>query len=86
MTMDRAAILAKLAEVFEDVMDTDGVVLTEATTGDDVEEWDSLSHVRLMVSVERAFGLRFTTAEISDFETLGDIVTAIAAKQDARAA
>lgn len=78
--MDREAVFAKLVGVFEDVMDTDGVVLTEATIGDDVEEWDSLSHVRLMVSVEKAFGIRFSTAEISEFENLGDILTAIQAK------
>lgn len=78
--MDRSAVFGELARLFADVMDSDAE-LTEATTGDDVEEWDSLSHVRLMVAVERAFAVKFTTAEIADFDTLGDVVTAILEKK-----
>lgn len=78
--MDRGEVFSRLATVFEEVMDTEGVILSESTSGDEVEEWDSLSHVRLIVSVERAFNCKFTTAEIADFETLGDLVTAIMEK------
>lgn len=78
--MDRSEVFARLSVVFEDVMDTDGLPLSEETGGDDVEEWDSLSHVRLIVSVERAFGCKFSTVEIADFESLGDLVTAIMEK------
>lgn len=81
--MDRQSVFNKLAEIFEEVMDTDDAVLSEASSGDDVEEWDSLSNVRLIVSVERAFGVRFTNAEIGDFVSLGDIVSAVMAKRKA---
>lgn len=81
MAMDRSKVMTELARLFADVLDVDDVVLTDATTGDDVEGWDSLGHVRLMVAVERAFGVTFTTDEIGDVERLGDIVDLIVAKQ-----
>jgi acyl carrier protein len=83
MAMDRRAVFDKLAVLFEDVMDREGGALSERTTGADVEEWDSLSNVRLIVSAERAFGVRFTNAEIGEFQSLGDIVSAIMAKKAA---
>ncbi|MEL6124763.1 MAG: acyl carrier protein [Pseudomonadota bacterium] len=81
--MDRAKIFDALSELFLDVMDMDEVDLSEATTADDIEEWDSLSHVRLVVSVEREFGVKFTNADIEGFKTVGDLVSSIMAKQAA---
>lgn len=78
--MARADIFTKFSEIFADVMDVDDVDLTEATTANDIAEWDSLSHVRLMVAVERGFGLKFTNAEIEGFKCVGDLVSAIEAK------
>jgi len=62
--MNTEEIDRKLTAVFQDVMDRDDIVLTHNTTAKDVEEWDSLSHIRLMVAIEKAFGVRFTNAEI----------------------
>ena len=78
--MDRADIFSTLTEIFEDVMDVDDVTLEDATTADDVEEWDSLSNVRFIVAVEREFGIKFSNAEIEGFKCVGDLVTSIAAK------
>lgn len=69
-----------LVEIFEDVMDVDDVVLEDGTTADDVEEWDSLSHVLLIVSVERKFGVKFTNAEIGDLKQFGDIIQLVLKK------
>ncbi|MHA4875364.1 acyl carrier protein, partial [Enterococcus faecium] len=52
-------------------------VITPETTADDVEEWDSLSHIRLIVAVERAFGIKFANAEIESLENVGDLIGAI---------
>ena len=78
--MSSNQLLTTLSEIFEDVMDLDDVQLTPETTADDVEEWDSLSHVRLIVAVEREWGISFTNAEIEGFKCVGDLITAIEAK------
>lgn len=78
--MDRTHIVATLTEIFEDVMDIDDVALTDDTTAEDVEEWDSLSHVRLIVAVEREFGIKFSNAEIESFQRVGHLIDAIEAK------
>ncbi len=81
--MDRDAVLKTIGEVFEDVMDVDPDVVTEASTGDDIEDWDSLSHVRLMVAVERKFDIRFSNAEIEDMKSVRDLVDLVLAKTSA---
>ena len=63
--MEAAEIYLKLTPIFQDVLDDDALVPTPELTARDVEEWDSLRHIRLVVSVEKALGIRFTTSEIS---------------------
>lgn len=78
--MTREDVIIKLVTVMENVFDLDDLEYSDTLTAGDIPEWDSLSHVRLMVAVERAFAIRFTSSEIEDFKVLGDLVTAIAAK------
>jgi len=79
--MERAEILKKLNEIFIDVMDLDDdFILTEDMTADDIEEWDSLSHIQLMVAIEKNFGIKFTAKEILDWEDVHDCVDSIEAK------
>jgi acyl carrier protein len=78
--MERIEILNKLTEVFADNLDIDGLTLTEATTADDVEEWDSLTHVQLVVAVEKAFKIRFTAKEIQSWKNIGEMINSITAK------
>ena len=73
-------ILRELREIMIDVFDVDGLDVTPATTADDVEEWDSLSHVRLVVAVERRFKIKFSNSEIESLKTVGDLVSLIQAK------
>jgi acyl carrier protein len=73
-------IMNSLREIMLDVFDLDELTLTPETTADDVEEWDSLSHVRLVVAVERKFGFRFTNSEIESLKTVGDLVRLIQSK------
>lgn len=75
-----AEVFERFREVFIDVMDIDDPVLTASTTAKDFEEWDSLSHVRLMVALEREFSIKFTNAEIESFDCVGDLVDAIVRK------
>lgn len=79
--MNLDGIRDKLAPVFRDVMDRDDIVLSDALTADDVEEWDSLSHIRLMVAIEKRFSVRFTNAEIESLKDVGELVRLIATKK-----
>ncbi len=80
--MDHAAIMAKLEELMIDVFDVDDLVVTEATSADDVEEWDSLSHIRFMITVERFFKIRFLNEAVAELKNVGDLARTIAAKLD----
>ena len=78
--MGRDEIISRLVGLMKDAFDVDNIEYSDSLTADDFEEWDSLSNVRFMVSVERAFGIRFTTGEIEGFKNTGELVDAIAAK------
>jgi len=75
--MDEAQIYARLAEVFEDVFDDDSIPLTPQLSAKDVDGWDSLTHIRLILTIERAFKIKFSTSEIGKLENVGDLVALI---------
>jgi acyl carrier protein len=78
------AIYEKLTEILHDVFDDDSIVATPELTADDVEEWDSISNVRLFVAIESELGIRFSTAEITQLKNVGELVAAIDRKQHTR--
>ncbi|WP_294250985.1 acyl carrier protein [uncultured Chryseobacterium sp.] len=78
--MDNNEILAKLTEVFRQELDNEEINLTPETTADDIEEWDSLSHIQLIVAVEKAFKIRFTSSEIQTWNNIGEMMDSIASK------
>lgn len=79
--MERSEILKKLNEIFIDVMDLDDdFELNEDMSADDIEEWDSLSHIQLMKAIERTFGIKLTAKEVLDWEDIHDCVDSIEAK------
>lgn len=76
--MEREKIFSKLNEIFEDVLDLDETPdLTDATSANDIEEWDSLSHIQLIVAIEKAFKLKFTSSEILKWNNVGEMVDTI---------
>ena len=78
--MERQAIFEKLNEIFIDVLDIDEVELTDATNANDIEEWDSLSHIQLIVAIEKSFGIKFTSLEIMKWKNVGEMVNSIEEK------
>jgi len=68
------ATIDDLIPVFRDVLENDKLVILEATTADDIEEWDSLNHIYLVVAIEKKFGVKFTTQEIQGWKCVGDIL------------
>ena len=79
--MERSDILKKLNDIFIDVMDLDDdFELNEDMSADDIEEWDSLSHIQLMKAIEATFGIKFTAKEILDWEDIQDCLDSIESK------
>ena len=78
--MDEAQIYEKLSDIFHDVFDDDSIVVTRDLSAKDVDGWDSLSHIRLIITVERAFKIKFNTSEIGKLEKVGDLVALIKAR------
>lgn len=78
--MERSEILTKVQEIFREELELDDLVLTDETTADDVEEWDSLSHVQLVAAMEEAFGIEFKSREILSWENIGDLIDSIEKK------
>ena len=75
------AVFETLNRVFQEVFDDDCLVVDQTTTAQDVDGWNSLAHIRLMVSIEKAFKLRFSAAEIASLKNVGDMVDLILRKQ-----
>ena len=78
--MESDDIYKQLTGVFAEVFDDEAIVLTPTTTAEDVDGWDSLNHIRLIVSVEQAFNIKFSTPEIAKLKNVGGLVALIASK------
>ena len=75
--MEFNEVMGLLHPIFRDVFDDDELVIETKTTANDIDGWDSLTHIRLVISIEKAFDIRFTAAEISDLENVGEMVELI---------
>lgn len=78
--MTDAEIYTKLNTIFRDVFDDDELLVKPDMTARDVEGWDSLSHVRLGLTVERAFNVRFSASDITGLKNVGELVDLVRVK------
>ena len=78
--MDEAAILDRLTGIFRDTLDEEHLELRPETTAADVPNWDSLTHIQLLVAIERAFQIRFNTGEIAGLANVGEMVSLLVRK------
>ncbi len=76
--MGREVVRKRLTEVFRDVFDDDSIVLTDNTTANDIEAWDSLEHISLISAVEKEFRMRFTMKEVSGMKNVGEMISIVA--------
>lgn len=76
----KAMILEKLTGIFRIVFEDPALVITPQTTAGDVTNWDSLAHVQLIMSVEKAFGLRFPLGELQAMKNVSDLIASIEKK------
>ena len=78
--MEKGQILVKVQDVFRDILDDEELVIKPETTANDVDDWDSLTHVQLVVGMEKAFGIKFTAQEIISWKNIGEMIESILAK------
>jgi len=78
--MTKDEVRSKLKPIFESVLDVDDLELRDDLSAGDIEEWDSLSHVRLIVTVERQFKIKFSNSEIEGLKNVGDLIRLIMTK------
>lgn len=78
--MEVKEILHEVNRIFTEVLGNDGLVITETSTAHDVEEWDSLTHIQLVVAIEKSFKIRFTSLELQSFRNVGEMCESIRTK------
>lgn len=78
--MEKIEILTKVQDIFRDLLDNESIVLKSETTADDVDGWDSLIHIQLIVAIEKYFKIKFTSREILTWKNVGEMIDCIALK------
>ncbi len=74
------SVFEKLQQIFRDTFDDEEMMITPEMTARDVEDWDSLLQIQLIVAIERSFGIKFTTEEMNRPENVGDFAELIEKK------
>lgn len=75
--MEIKDIIIQLLPIFTDILDNEDIALNEATTANDIEEWDSLNHIQLVVAIEKHFKMKFTAQEVQSWRNVGQMCQAI---------
>ena len=81
--MTREAVFEKLNTIFRDNFDDDEICLTDETSAEDIEDWDSLEQINLVVAIQDAFGIKFNIEEVNAMKNVGEMADAILAKTGA---
>lgn len=78
--IDRENVTARLTEVFHQVFDDDSINLRDEMSANDLDEWDSLNHISLVLAVEKEFGLRLNAAEVGGLANVGSMIDLLIAR------
>ncbi len=77
---DRKELQAKAEGIFREVLDAPDLELTDGLTAKDLENWDSLNHITLVMSIEESFDVRFTTREVMGWQNVGEMLDTLVSK------
>jgi acyl carrier protein len=78
--MNRTDVFNKVQEVFREVLEDEELIIKEDYNSEDIDDWDSLTHIILVVEIEKTFNMRFLSSEISNWKDIGAMITAIESK------
>lgn len=72
--------MIQMQNIFRDVFDNDSLVISEQTSAVDIDAWDSLNNIQLIVAIEHQFGIKFDSEEMTSWKNVGDMITCIIGK------
>ncbi len=78
--MDFKDIFKQLIALFREILEDEQLVITPESSAKDIEAWDSLTHIHIIVAVEQQYKIKFTTAEMKGMKTIGDMANLIVNK------
>lgn len=78
--MDNSVIIEKLTAIFREVFNDSTIVLQEEMTANDVDNWDSLTHMLMITKVEEEFGVKFKLKELNKLKKVGDLIATVSTK------
>lgn len=81
--MTREEILEKVNEIFREVFEDDSIVVQDATTAADIEDWDSYEHINLINAIEQAFSMKFTMGQVVGMKNVGEMIDILLANVQA---
>lgn len=73
-------VLAEVNQIFREVLNNSSIQLKNETTANDVDDWDSLHHIELVIAMEKHFKIRFNFVELQKFKNVGEMCSNIAKK------
>ncbi|MBF6598609.1 MAG: acyl carrier protein [Fermentimonas sp.] len=78
--MEKERVLNEVENIFRDILDEESLNLTRETTANDVDGWDSLTHIQLIVAIEKQFKVKFSSKEILSWKNVGELLDSLKAK------
>ena len=78
--MEKERVLNEVENIFRDILDEESLNLTRETTANDVDGWDSLTHIQLIVSIEKHFKVKFSSKEILSWKNVGELLDSLIVK------
>jgi len=80
--MNRDEILSAVQNIFRDVFDDENLIISDSTNANDIEDWDSLEQINLVVAIEDLFNIEFDMDDVVNFKNVGDMINVIAKKTE----
>ncbi|MBO6149262.1 MAG: acyl carrier protein [Lachnospiraceae bacterium] len=81
--MTREELFSRITEIFREEFDDDTLVIVDETNAEDIEDWDSLAHVELVMAMEKAFSMKFNLREVGELKNVGEMADLILRKMEA---
>ncbi len=78
--MSREEVMERLNEVFVDLFDDENIKINDNTTANDIDDWDSLEHINLIVAIEQEFNIKFNMNEVTSMKNVGEMVDIITSR------